>query len=118
MSIRRRLNPKITEDRESKLIQLRGDLEACREIATGRDHAMWTRLRAVLKANITAANLRLGEFQKINDEGVRYLLKEVQDFEFVISLVDDVDGHMSAITEDIKELEHDVTERKAVNAGR
>lgn len=116
--IKRRLNPAITEDREAKLIQLRGDMEAMREIATGRDHPMWARLKAILEANIGTVNMRLDTFQKVNDEALRYLLKEKQDFEFVISLVDDCDGHMHAINEDIKNLEHDVTERKNIAAGR
>ncbi len=116
--VKRRLNPAITEDRESKLIQLRGDMEAMREIATGRDHAMWSRLKTILEANINTVNMRLDGFHKMNDEGVRYLLKEKQDFEFVISLVDDCDGHMQAINEDIKKLEQDVTERKTIQSGR
>ena len=105
-------NPKITQDKESELIQLRGDYEACREIATLKDHPGWVRIREILEANRRVLKDQREDFQKLNEHGLRFILKEEQDFEFFLALVDKVDERMQRLQEEISKAHVGINERK------
>jgi transcription termination factor NusB len=105
-------NPKITDDIEKKLIQCRADYEACREIITLKENPGWVRVRAIIQANMGALKAQREDFQKINEHGLRFILKEEQDMDFFLSLVDGCDERMETLQQQISELQSKVNERK------
>jgi hypothetical protein len=110
MSVKR--DPDITGRKEGELGQLRADYEACREIMTLRDHPGWNRIREIIKANLVQLVGQRSEFQKITENGLRFILKEEQDFEFFLDLVDKVDERMEMLGEKISLATNELNERK------
>lgn len=107
-----RENPKITEDMESKLIQHRGDFEACREIMMLKELPGWGRVRTILEANLGALENELDKFEKINEHGIRFILKEKKDLLYFIDLVDGAEARAMGLRQEISRLEGKFSERK------
>jgi hypothetical protein len=111
---RRRVRPnaEVTQNREAEIGQLRGDFEACREIALLKDHNGWQRVKAIIEAQLAQLAEQRNDFQKINDEGLRFILKEEQDFKFFLDLVDGNDERMASLSGLIKQKEQELNDRK------
>ncbi len=105
-------NPEITENTERKLIQHRGDFEACREIMLIKDTPGWGRVRTIIEANLGALENKLDAFEKINEHGIRFILKEKKDLLFFIDLVDGAADRAERLHQEISLLEGKLSERK------
>ena len=107
-----RQNRDITEKKEVDIVQLRGDYEAAREMNTLKDHGGWVRIKTILEANLGTLRNQLDEFHTLNEHGIRFILKEIQDFEFFIDLVEKAEQRLGELATRISRAEAELNERK------
>ena len=108
-------NPKISDDLSQRIIQLRGDIEEAREIGSLKDDPRWDRIRTIYKANLDAVESILDRAETLDEKGVRFYLKERIDIKRILSIVEDADDTIAALTKDLHNCEHLLNERNKRN---
>lgn len=104
-------NPTLDENMEQQLIQLRGDMEAAREIASLKDDPRWLRIREIVKAHLNNCESVLDGFKDLSDKGQSYYLKERADMKWFLSLVDEAEYRISELNREIQDTKTRMEDR-------
>jgi len=104
-------NPQFNENVTNQIHELRGELEKRRQIFELMDHPGWQAIKEKLALAIEESQLQRKDVLKLNETELRYQLKEEDDLQNFIDIVEKSGEFIEALEKRISELQGSINER-------